>query len=62
MEFINTKNSDVSDLFKDLNLPQNISKDTRKEIEDYYVEVFKLIIFYLNIFIFILNRNLNNIH
>ena len=39
MEFINTKNSDVSDLFKDLNLSQNISKDTRKEIEDYYVEV-----------------------
>lgn len=39
MEFINTKNSDVSDLFKDLNLPQNVSKDTRKEIEDYYVEV-----------------------
>ncbi|UJR37747.1 hypothetical protein I4U23_030441 [Adineta vaga] len=41
MEYINTKNSDVSDLFKDLNLPQNISKDTRKEIEDYYVEKFK---------------------
>ncbi|CAF0862814.1 unnamed protein product [Rotaria sordida] len=41
MEFINTKNSDVSDLFKDLNLPQNISKDKRKEIEDYYVEKFK---------------------
>ncbi len=40
MEFINTKNSDVSDLFKDLNLPQNVSKDTRIEIEDYYVEVF----------------------
>jgi hypothetical protein len=39
MEYINTKNSDVSDLFKDLNLPQNVSKDTRKEIEDYYVEV-----------------------
>ena len=39
MEFINTKNSDVSDLFKDLNLPQSVSKDTRKEIEDYYVEV-----------------------
>lgn len=39
MEFINTKTSDVSDLFKDLNLSQNISKDTRKEIEDYYVEV-----------------------
>ncbi|CAF4716542.1 unnamed protein product, partial [Rotaria socialis] len=38
MEFINTKNSDVSDLFKDLNLPQNTSKGTRKEIEDYYVE------------------------
>ncbi|CAF5215517.1 unnamed protein product, partial [Rotaria magnacalcarata] len=41
MEFINTKNSDVSDLFKDLNLPQNVSKDKRKEIEDYYVEKFK---------------------
>jgi SLIT-ROBO Rho GTPase activating protein len=41
MEFINTKNSDVSDLFKDLNLPQNTSKNTRKEIEDYYVEKFK---------------------
>ncbi|CAF5095607.1 unnamed protein product, partial [Rotaria magnacalcarata] len=41
MEFINTKNSDVSDLFKDLNLPQNTSKGTRKEIEDYYVEKFK---------------------
>jgi hypothetical protein len=41
MEFINTKNSDVSDLFKDLNLPQNTSKNTRKEIEDYYVEVYK---------------------
>ncbi|CAF1647633.1 unnamed protein product [Adineta ricciae] len=41
MEYINTKNSDVSDLFKDLNLPQNTSKDTRKEIEDYYVEKFK---------------------
>ena len=40
MELINTKNSDVSDLFKDLNFPQNISKDKRKEIEDYYVEVF----------------------
>jgi len=39
MEFINTKNSDVSDLFKDFNLPQNTSKNTRKEIEDYYVEV-----------------------
>ena len=39
MEYINTKNSDVSDLFKDLNLPQNTSKSTRKEIEDYYVEV-----------------------
>ena len=39
MEFINTKNSDVSDLFKDLNLPQNTSKSRRKEIEDYYVEV-----------------------
>jgi len=39
MEFINTKNSDVSDLFKDLNLPQNTSKHTRIEIEDYYVEV-----------------------
>ena len=39
MEFINTKNSDVSYLFKDLNLSQNVSKDTRKEIEDYYVEV-----------------------
>lgn len=39
MEFINTKTSDVSDLFKDLNLSQNVSKDTRKEIEDYYVEV-----------------------
>ena len=39
MEFINTKNSDVSDLFKDLNLPQNTSKRTRIEIEDYYVEV-----------------------
>ncbi|CAF4851433.1 unnamed protein product, partial [Rotaria socialis] len=38
---INTKNSDVSDLFKDLNLPQNTSKGTRKEIEDYYVEKFK---------------------
>ncbi|CAF1005375.1 unnamed protein product [Adineta steineri] len=41
MEYINTKNSDVSDLFKDLNLPQNTSKNTRKEIEDYYVEKFK---------------------
>ncbi|UJR08493.1 hypothetical protein I4U23_012759 [Adineta vaga] len=41
MEYINTKNSDVSDLFKDLNLPQNTSKSTRKEIEDYYVEKFK---------------------
>ncbi|CAF1293357.1 unnamed protein product [Rotaria sp. Silwood1] len=41
MEYINTNNSDVSDLFKDLNLPQNTSKDTRKEIEDYYVEKFK---------------------
>ncbi|CAF0756913.1 unnamed protein product [Adineta steineri] len=41
MEYINTNNSDVSDLFKDLNLPQNVSKDTRKEIEDYYVEKFK---------------------
>ena len=39
MEFINTKNSDVSDLFKDLNLPQSPSKTTRIEIEDYYVEV-----------------------
>jgi hypothetical protein len=39
MEFINTKNSDVSDLFKDLNLPQNTSKNTRIDIEDYYVEV-----------------------
>jgi len=39
MEHINTKNSDVSDLFKDLNLPQNTSKHTRIEIEDYYVEV-----------------------
>ena len=39
MEYINTKNSDVSDLFKDLNLPQNTSKNTRIEIEDYYVEV-----------------------
>ena len=39
MEFINTKNSDVSDLFKDLNLPQNTSKNQRIEIEDYYVEV-----------------------
>lgn len=39
MEHINTKNSDVSDLFKDLNLPQNPSKHTRMEIEDYYVEV-----------------------
>lgn len=42
MEFINTKNSDVSDLFKDLNLSQNVSKDMRKEIEDYYVEVKRL--------------------
>lgn len=42
MEFINTKNSDVSDLFKDLNLPQNTSKQTRMEIEDYYVEVLLL--------------------
>ncbi|CAF1558440.1 unnamed protein product, partial [Rotaria sordida] len=41
MEYINTKNSDVSDLFKDLNLPQNTSKNTRIEIEDYYVEKFK---------------------
>jgi hypothetical protein len=49
MEFINTKNSDVSDLFKDLNLPQNISKDTRKEIEDYYVEVVITLNLYLNI-------------
>lgn len=39
MEYINTKNSDVSDLFKDLNLPQSVSKDARREIEDYYVEV-----------------------
>ena len=39
MEFINTKNSDVSDLFKDLNLPQNTSKSQRIDIEDYYVEV-----------------------
>lgn len=39
MEYINTKTSDVSDLFKDLNLSQNPSKNTRKEIEDYYVEV-----------------------
>jgi hypothetical protein len=39
MEFINTKNSDVSDLFKDLNLPLSTSKSTRLEIEDYYVEV-----------------------
>ncbi|CAF3003242.1 unnamed protein product [Rotaria sp. Silwood2] len=38
MENITTKNSDVSDLFKDLNLPQNNSKNARKEIEDYYVE------------------------
>ncbi|CAF4444920.1 unnamed protein product, partial [Rotaria sp. Silwood2] len=41
MENITTKNSDVSDLFKDLNLPQNNSKNARKEIEDYYVEKFK---------------------
>jgi len=41
MEFINTKNSDVSDLFKDLNLPQNTSKHTRIDIEDYYVQKFK---------------------
>lgn len=52
MEFINTKNSDVSDLFKDLNLPQNTSKSTRKEIEDYYVEVCDKTIDFLYILIY----------
>ncbi|CAF1053574.1 unnamed protein product, partial [Didymodactylos carnosus] len=41
MNYINVKNSDLSDLFKDLNLPQSAPKDTRKEIEDYYIEKFK---------------------
>jgi hypothetical protein len=50
MEFINTKNSDVSDLFKDFNLPQNTSKNTRKEIEDYYVEVKIKNIYFMYIF------------
>jgi len=50
MEFINTKNSDVSDLFKDFNLPQNTSKNTRKEIEDYYVEVRIKNIYFVYIF------------
>jgi len=64
MEFINTKNSDVSDLFKDLNLPQNTSKHTRIEIEDYYVEVKikKIYSIYRCIGFFILFRNLKNIH
>ncbi len=54
MEYINTKNSDVSDLFKDLNLPQNTSKNTRIEIEDYYVEVrmkYSLVFKYYRFFI-----------
>ncbi len=55
MEFINTKNSDVSDLFKDLNLPQNTSKNTRKEIEDYYVEVYQSILD-ISYFIFLLKQ------
>jgi hypothetical protein len=62
MEFINTKNSDVSDLFKDFNLPQIPSKSTRKEIEDYYVEV-KIQNMYFNICcLFLFNIEIQRIY
>ena len=63
MEFINTKNSDVSDLFKDLNLPQNPSKDKRLEIEDYYVEVSSLSTYYvIDLCSFIVALEIQTIH